>query len=1617
MSNHVWLHPTDKNLLNSRADDYFRDVSYYLDLQTKLKSWNMTYDYLLYIQEGSIDLMKIVNFQRKAPANAITLIRGIPDLHKTFETSENLLDFNYINIQQDEEINSLQIRFKQARDLFPRQDEHNSDPILQCIVRVMLKIYNNQKEYIIYSVTRRKSGSVDLYSNMMFKHLKHSDSVLSFEQAVEIQENDKFKMSVIPIKIVERYAKLYQSFHMIMVGSQTTCLIAHQNFISAFDLIAWKWVNHIQFDSKIIQLFFQKVFDPNQQDVYIYKSCVLLESKKIYMDISRFFDREDIVTQVEELTFDLPFQYHKSIEVSDTTDQSDAYFLLHDGKSVVVILHEMQMIKYEFPQRDKKNQLELVQLQMSKQERNQGYKIVVSINHQFSVHLLLKRDKTYITKEFDINVANQQSIQMNDFHSAFTLNIENHIVLFNKQHALILDLKNRQANQAEDINCQGFILFSKFINYALCYESTISSSQGLKMIDAIVLSESNQIQMLLLKEEDIGAYSNIYFDSDISRICFMQSVNHIIILPYLHTNINKFMGMGDPKEYLFHKVKDHKMMALRQNGELVTWDICNGKYISSFLLPQNDYTKYQYYTMSMDRFILMSNDDITDCNDNWFFNGVQMATTFEEQIPVIQATPHKFKKFLLVDIEDSMNINVLLEFIFPLFSFQKMFINSSNDRMIIQLEFQRIFIYKRVDNLVYNIQGNTSWELIRQITDYPYFFDNPKTVGKLEPFTHDFQLFINYSKEQKQFLLKYTDTGEQHSVIPTDILTLMPFESSMELMNRFKWLDTERFMFTNIEGYEKIVSIKTQQVLAQNYRPLFNDISGKEWKEWPYYNLREDLKVDILSRLKRVYQAYKSLYYLHEVRDSQEFYRHLLSVDQQNYEYYEHSFTFLHWSLMDQMVKKTIKLKQIQPEMIEFMIYNILPGGNTILHKMFKSQNKIAKIFKICHEQNQIKYHIPFLQNFNGNSPIDLSIDIGQNDFKSIFSVLQYLGLYPIDHHSRAIKGSLYVMIEQELPEFLDYLDTRFQQTQAMQKFDKGQIETEIITSSFCMQEAQVQQKMLKDVSSEAKIRIELLDIPGAYHYLDPDFIKIFKALSQAESYKIFENKAIMYLIDFNFPVVRNFLLLLLIIPFTIFHVSFVVYMNVIYERRSESQFYENANYVLAIYHLIMCAYFLFNEMRQIYNIGLQYLYSVWNYIDLLTPAGVVVLHCFQFAEFKEMEVDQVLNRCVLAIVTFLMWLKFLSTLRIFKNTGYLIRMIVEVIYDMGIFLFVLLITVAAFGDSFLRISWGNEVENQFTPSFVYAILFAYSMILGGYDTEAFGDVAVPLVWVFWVLCTILDMIVMLNLLIAIISSTFDRVNQNQEQASYQEMASLISENHYLIPKRTRQKYAEQNVYLLVGYDLEKMKEFKDPIDQKFQDMRNEIQEIKKTLRDEITQQELRNQKAIEVQQVTEQNLNIKLGEIKLMMFSQLPQENVKIRMYAKELTKTTLYHLRAKYKNAKFRWTCYSGNFSGCLSGYTVNEYRYKKDDQVYHCQPCSFDLCDKCITKYSDVHQHPLELNTFAQLKVKARYSGWGCDGRYLVSCSLENKFHDDPFEYLYIDYEAKVIFCEICIKNHRT
>lgn len=79
------------------------------------------------------------------------------------------------------------------------------------------------------------------------------------------------------------------------------------------------------------------------------------------------------------------------------------------------------------------------------------------------------------------------------------------------------------------------------------------------------------------------------------------------------------------------------------------------------------------------------------------------------------------------------------------------------------------------------------------------------------------------------------------------------------------------------------------------------------------------------------------------------------------------SFTFLHWKIMEQLAAKNINISSIDDSVIEILVYNILPGGDTLLHKLCQNGEVIKKIFVLAHPNeekiSETKFHIPFLQN------------------------------------------------------------------------------------------------------------------------------------------------------------------------------------------------------------------------------------------------------------------------------------------------------------------------------------------------------------------------------------------------------------------------------------------------------------------------------------------------------------------------------------------------------------------------------------------------------------------------------------------------------------------------------
>jgi hypothetical protein len=99
------------------------------------------------------------------------------------------------------------------------------------------------------------------------------------------------------------------------------------------------------------------------------------------------------------------------------------------------------------------------------------------------------------------------------------------------------------------------------------------------------------------------------------------------------------------------------------------------------------------------------------------------------------------------------------------------------------------------------------------------------------------------------------------------------------------------------EGIEMIVDFKSNfKALAYNKIPL---LENGIWKDCLYHVCKPKLELyDVLKRLQRKYQAYKSSYFLEGKTSEQNLYSSLITVDDHDFCNTDLSFTFLHWSII-----------------------------------------------------------------------------------------------------------------------------------------------------------------------------------------------------------------------------------------------------------------------------------------------------------------------------------------------------------------------------------------------------------------------------------------------------------------------------------------------------------------------------------------------------------------------------------------------------------------------------------------------------------------------------------------------------------------------------------------------
>lgn len=208
-------------------------------------------------------------------------------------------------------------------------------------------------------------------------------------------------------------------------------------------------------------------------------------------------------------------------------------------------------------------------------------------------------------------------------------------------------------------------------------------------------------------------------------------------------------------------------------------------------------------------------------------------------------------------------------------------------------------------------------------------------------------------------------------------------------------------------------------------------------------------------------------------------------------------------------------------------------------------------------------------------------------------------------------------------------------------------------------------------------------------------------------------------------------------------------------------------------------------EIGQMITGGLDYFSDLWNYLDIIRSSLMTLLFLQDLINFGS-EID-----ILCAVVLFFSWIRGIAYFRLIKVTRYYINLIFEVVYDIFPFLTILFYSTIAFSLVFGRLLYEND-------TFFNYIKMSWEINVGGFDSSGYNGY----MYIAFFLHTIVNPIILLNLLISIMGNTFNRVNSHLIVADGKELAGMILEGELIYfwkrnnkDRRYLHVCAEQNVH------------------------------------------------------------------------------------------------------------------------------------------------------------------------------------------------------------------------------
>jgi len=192
----------------------------------------------------------------------------------------------------------------------------------------------------------------------------------------------------------------------------------------------------------------------------------------------------------------------------------------------------------------------------------------------------------------------------------------------------------------------------------------------------------------------------------------------------------------------------------------------------------------------------------------------------------------------------------------------------------------------------------------------------------------------------------------------------------------------------------------------------------------------------------------------------------------------------------------------------------------------------------------------------------------------------------------------------------------------------------------------------------------------------------------------------------------------------------------------------------------LLIFYNIFWESSQLWKEKSDYIdlsNGIWNIFDLTSLCLNLFIMTAQNATVNANTLS-----VIASLAMIFLFMKLFYWLRFFKMTQQYVRMVSDIIVDSAKFAIVFFACVAMFAMSFAILDNNSGDNNLYTKRFGFpfdSLLYAYMLGLGEFNTDPYDtDNNTALLWIYFLVATYVIQLVFLNLLIAIMGSSYEKM-------------------------------------------------------------------------------------------------------------------------------------------------------------------------------------------------------------------------------------------------------------------